>query len=332
MHALRLTGITLMAALAAAAPAAAQSPSPTPVVPVPTVEPAPAAVPGKLTANVRGGLKSDGRRYVVSGDRVKVKGRLRPALAGQRVQVKLTQAGGTRRTREVETDGAGRFALPLRIKGTGRVSIHAVHEGSGRIKRAESERTKLRALKATSLDWGSDGPLARLFQRELRQMRFSVPRTGVYDDATGRAVMAYRKVNGLPRSYSPSGRIVRRVLAGKGAYEARWPELGKHVEADLSQQTLALVDGDEVELVLHTSSGAPATPTVRGTYRFYMQTIGTNSKGMVHSSYFIRGYAIHGFASVPPYGASHGCLRIPIPDAYRVFKWIDIGDQIRVVR
>ena len=36
---------------------------------------------------------------------------------------------------------------------------------------------------------------------------------------------------------------------------------------------------------------------------------------MVYSSYFIRGYAIHGYADVPTYAASHGCLRMPIPDA-----------------
>jgi lipoprotein-anchoring transpeptidase ErfK/SrfK len=67
---------------------------------------------------------------------------------------------------------------------------------------------------------------------------------------------------------------------------------------------------------------------VFGTYRFYLQTPGTNSKGMVHSSYFIRGYAIHGYASVPTYPASHGCLRVPIPNAASIFNWIDIGDTI----
>ena len=52
------------------------------------------------------------------------------------------------------------------------------------------------------------------------------------------------------------------------------------------------------------------------------------AKGMVHSSYFIRGYAIHGYASVPNYPASHGCLRVPIPNAAQIFNWVDIGDPI----
>ena len=54
-----------------------------------------------------------------------------------------------------------------------------------------------------------------------------------------------------------------------------------------------------------------------GSFRVYMKTPGTNAKGMVDSNYFIRGYAIHGYVDVPAFNASHGCLRIPIPDAAR---------------
>ena len=43
---------------------------------------------------------------------------------------------------------------------------------------------------------------------------------------------------------------------------------------------------------------------------------------MVHSSYFIGGYAIHGYVDVPPYAASHGCLRVPIPSAWSIFTWV----------
>ena len=47
--------------------------------------------------------------------------------------------------------------------------------------------------------------------------------------------------------------------------------------------------------------------------RLHARTPGTNAKGMVDSNYFIRGYAIHGYADVPVYNASHGCLRDPGP-------------------
>ncbi|TMK38355.1 MAG: L,D-transpeptidase, partial [Actinobacteria bacterium] len=74
----------------------------------------------------------------------------------------------------------------------------------------------------------------------------------------------------------------------------------------------------------------PSTPTVIGHFRVYTKDPGTNSEGMVDSNYFIAGYAIHGYADVPTYAASHGCLRIPIPNAAAVFAWVKVGDPVDV--
>jgi lipoprotein-anchoring transpeptidase ErfK/SrfK len=61
-----------------------------------------------------------------------------------------------------------------------------------------------------------------------------------------------------------------------------------------------------------------------------MSQPGLNNKEMYYSQYFIRGYAIHGYKSVPTYNASHGCLRVPIPDAVSIYNWIKLGDRIDV--
>jgi lipoprotein-anchoring transpeptidase ErfK/SrfK len=53
---------------------------------------------------------------------------------------------------------------------------------------------------------------------------------------------------------------------------------------------------------------------------------------MYYSNYFIGGYAIHGYESVPDYAASHGCIRIPIPSAISVYRWISLGNPIYVYR
>ena len=168
----------------------------------------------------------------------------------------------------------------------------------------------------------------RLLQRGLARLRYVVPRNGSFDAATGRAVMAFRKVNGMSRRYDADRAVIEKVLAGKGAFKVRHPDAGHHVEADISRQVLALIDGGKVVATYHTSTGAPATPTVIGSFRVYLKTPGTNAKGMVHSSYFIRGYAIHGYVDVPAFNASHGCLRIPIPDALRVYNWLRHGDRV----
>ena len=141
--------------------------------------------------------------------------------------------------------------------------------------------------------------------------------------------MAFRKVNRMARRYDADRRVIEKVLAGKGAFKPRFPNAGRHVEADISRQVLALIDGRQGRGDLpHVHAARPATPTIIGTFRVYLKTPGTNAKGMVHSNYFIRGYAIHGYIDVPAFNASHGCLRVPIPDAWRIFSWLRIGDRV----
>ncbi|HSD80985.1 MAG TPA: L,D-transpeptidase, partial [Solirubrobacteraceae bacterium] len=96
------------------------------------------------------------------------------------------------------------------------------------------------------------------------------------------------------------------------------------------RQVLVLARGGRAERIYPMSSGKPSTPTIVGHIRVYMKTAGTNALGMVDSNYFIRGYAIHGYHDVPTYAASHGCLRVPIPDAPAIFAWVGLGDRVDV--
>ncbi len=145
-----------------------------------------------------------------------------------------------------------------------------------------------------------------------------------------RAVLAFRKVAGLARTTAADSGLFKAVLAGKGTFRVRHPEHGKHVEADLSRQVVALIRGSRVERIYPASSGKPSTPTIQGSFRVYSKLPGFNAKAMYYSNFFIRGFAIHGYASVPVFAASHGCLRIPNPDAVSVFRWIKIGDIVDV--
>jgi lipoprotein-anchoring transpeptidase ErfK/SrfK len=124
--------------------------------------------------------------------------------------------------------------------------------------------------------------------------------------------------------------VLRGLLAGRGTFKAKHPEHGKHVEADLSRQVLVLLNGARVHRIYTVSSGKPSTPTVLGRFKVYSKTIGTNSHGMVNTSYFIGGYAIHGYAEVPAFPASHGCLRVPIPSSLSIYRWLRIGDRVDV--
>jgi lipoprotein-anchoring transpeptidase ErfK/SrfK len=152
--------------------------------------------------------------------------------------------------------------------------------------------------------------------------------TGYYDDGTARAVLAFRKTNDMSRDGYATHEVYAKLMRHRGAFGLRYPKAGKHVEFDWSRQVLTLAKNGKPYRTYHTSSGKSSTPTVFGTYHFYLQTPGTNAKGMVDSSYFIGGYAIHGYADVPAYPASHGCLRVPIPNALQIYNWVDIGDPI----
>jgi lipoprotein-anchoring transpeptidase ErfK/SrfK len=143
-------------------------------------------------------------------------------------------------------------------------------------------------------------------------------------------VLAFRKVTGMTRTNVATGGVFSRLARGGGRFRVRFPSHGRHVEADLSRQVIALIRGSKVERIYPMSSGAPATPTVRGSFRVYLKSPGYNAKAMYFSSYFIRGYAIHGYASVPVFPASHGCVRVPIPDAVSIYGWLRGGDRVDV--
>jgi peptidoglycan hydrolase-like protein with peptidoglycan-binding domain len=169
-----------------------------------------------------------------------------------------------------------------------------------------------------------------MLQRQLALRRYEVPINGVFDEATGRAVLAFRKIVGLQRAETANAGIFQRLRDGAGYYTVRYPRDGSHVEANLTKQVLVEVQHGRVRRIYTMSSGKPSTPTVLGHFQVYMKTPGTNSEGMVDSNYFIRGYAIHGYAEVPVYAASHGCLRIPIPDAPQVYAWVQVGYWVDV--
>jgi hypothetical protein len=223
----------------------------------------------------------------------------------------------------------GAFALTIRRKTPGTYAVRAVHARTAALGYARARSTRVHVLGA-DLGWGHGGAAVRLLQRGLRALHYPAPRSGVYDAATSRAVMAWRKVTHRARLYTANRGVLLAVLAGQGAWKVRHPHAGRHVEADISLQVLALVDGSHVVRIQHMSSGKPSTPTVIGRFQVYRKSPGTNSEGMVDSNYFIRGYAIHGYASVPTYNASHGCLRVPIPDAATIYRWVHIGDLVYV--
>ena len=310
------------------AAASAQDPAPPPAAPPPPA-PAPAPVVPKLALQVERALPVGHDLVVLRKHAYRLRGTMTPAVAGQRVELAIHRNGKRIRTVRTAVRPDGTFSRRMPAGRRGRFSVRVLHAASPELGAARGPKVSVDVVEPRAAQ-GARGPLVKLLQRSLARLHYAVPINGSFDAATGRAVMAFRKVNGMSRRYDADRRVIETAVSGKGAFKVRHRDAGHHVEADLSRQVLALIDGDKVVATYHTSSGAPATPTVIGSYRVYLKTPGTNAKGMVHSSYFIRGYAIHGYVDVPAFNASHGCLRVPIPDATRIFNWIRMGDRVIV--
>jgi hypothetical protein len=319
--------IALLSGLAAAAllpgSALAQAPAGAPA-PVPPAAPAPP--PPTLTVAVE--RTAGAPAAALAGTRLRVRGVVSAFAPGQTVTVRFLRGGRRVAARRIAVQpaagGTGQVVLGHRAGRVGRLEVRAELDGGARAAARTVDVLPRR------VGPGSGQTAVRALQRRLKALGYVVGRRGRYDGRTARAVVALRKVTGMARTGPASTAVMRRIARGGGRFRVRRPEHGRHVEADLSRQVLALIDRGRVLRIYPTSSGAPATPTVRGSFRVYLKTPGTNANGMVHSSYFIGGYAIHGYPSVPVFNASHGCLRVPVPDAMPIFRWVRRGTRVDV--
>jgi peptidoglycan hydrolase-like protein with peptidoglycan-binding domain len=275
-----------------------------------------------------------GDRLALAGQPWRVRVVMQPWVEGQTATVRFYRHGHKLRAVNVNlqvspTGKSGMALVAFKTSVAGRIEVRASHLATPTAPQlvARAVRVNVAALHARP---GARGPAVRLLQQRLAAKGYVVGQRGLFDDRTARAVLAFRKVTGMARSTAADTGLFKAVLAGKGTFKVRHPEHGKHVEADLSRQVVALVRGSRVERIYPASSGKPSTPTIQGSFRVYSKTPGFNAKGMYFSNYFIRGFAIHGYFQVPVFAASHGCLRIPNPDAVSVFRWIKTGDIVDV--
>ena len=73
---------------------------------------------------------------------------------------------------------------------------------------------------------GQSNALVKLLQRSLARLHYAVPSGGTYDAATGRAVMAFRKVNFMARRYDADGAVIRRRWPARAASTSATPTPG----------------------------------------------------------------------------------------------------------
>ena len=288
--------------------------------------------PARISVKLKG---LDGGRVDV-GDRVRAIGKVRPFVGGQRVEIRLGRQGDvveskTPFVRRVRGKSYGRVKLrskPLEKAGKYRVRVSKEPTAQQAGASAKSKRFRLRF---PDLDPGDSGSAVAVFNDLLRKRGYYAPNGRSYSSGTERAVMAFRKVNGMARNFQATPGIFEKLAAGKGSFKLRYPNAGRHVEVDISRQVMVLAGRNgKPQHTFHVSTGTIATPSDQGGYRFYRREPGYNNVGMYYSVYYNGGEAIHGYHSVPPHPASHGCIRNPIPNSVFIYNWVELGMKIWV--
>ena len=137
---------------------------------------------------------------------------------------------------------------------------------------------------------------------------------GAMGSMTSHAVTAFQKAEGLGRTGEfDTATIERLPLAGRP--QARTGS-GDVLEVDLQRQILLVVSDGAVSWVFDIATGAAATPTPVGEFVTYNEIDGFRHAPLgtlYRPKYFNGGIALHGFTSVPPEPASHGCVRLTYP-------------------
>lgn len=212
--------------------------------------------------------------------------------------------------------------------------------------------TLLPPLPGGSLGPGARGDVVRAYQQRLADVHFDPgPVDGRYSGATVYAVQALQKVLGLPRSGRLGTEEATRLALFQYPQPLQPTGEANRTEIDITKQVLTLYENHQVRLITTISTGAGElycystprnnptrrvceyanTPSGRFTYTRYIDGWDKSPLGQLYKPfYFNGGIAVHGYLSVPPQPASHGCTRIPMHIAEYFHTLVRKGDPVYV--
>lgn len=182
-----------------------------------------------------------------------------------------------------------------------------------------------------------------LQQRLIALHYFDVAATdGVFGQSTYHAVIAFQKVQGLPRD-GIVGPATRARLARPYVPAPRYPLATESLEVNLSRQVVYYIRNGTIQGIIDASTGSGAryysqgrwarAITPAGRFSIYSRYNGWQAGplgSLYRPNYFYGGYAVHGMTSVPAYPASHGCVRITVPAMDRMWPSLSPGMSVAI--
>jgi hypothetical protein len=156
--------------------------------------------------------------------------------------------------------------------------------------------------------------------------------TAELDYATSQSLLAFEAWNGLERDGALTAVSFERILRATRP-TPRHDGPGRAVEIYRNLGVLLLVENGRVVRAVHTSTGIGGR-TPAGSFHVYRKEQLSWSVPfkvwMPWASYFVGGIAMHSYPYVPAYPASHGCVRLPSPEALRVYTFAVQGTPVYV--
>ena len=189
------------------------------------------------------------------------------------------------------------------------------------------------------LEAGAQGPQVEVIQTALEDRGYWVgPIDGIYGQLTEQAIFAVQKQRGLLLD-GIVGPEVRAALGNPQAPNVR-SDSGTVWEVDKTNQLLHLVRDGEAVWTWNTSTGTEdyytyegrryKADTPNGRWDVYREIDGWRESHLgelYRPKYFhTDGIAVHGYTEVPPYPASHGCVRVTI----EAMDWIWESDVMPI--
>jgi N-acetylmuramoyl-L-alanine amidase len=274
-------------------------------------------VPKLVTALVGGGAR--GSHYFFTA-------RLAPSTAGV-LAVKITRGS----VAVVDRTFAGRVRIKL---DTRRLATYLIHTA---VVPKEGYAATARSLRANvvlpRLALGTSSSAVAQLGDQLRRLHYAAPYGVTFDGRMLDAVYAFQKVQGIARTGAVDSRFWR-ALGKPHVPLPRYASPATHLEINKGLQVLYVVRGSRVALIVPVSTaGLPGTFTPIGRFAIYRKVGGFDSSplGTLYDPmYFTGGYAIHGNPSVPPYPASHGCVRVPMWVAPHLYATNPYGETVYV--
>jgi lipoprotein-anchoring transpeptidase ErfK/SrfK len=303
------------------------------VIPVRIANPGPfhvawlrAASP-EVTVRIRPRLTAQLLGSHVAGAPLRLVAFVEPAIAG-RVRVQVVRGGQVGFDRSYP--GQARVSLGTKAAGTLRVRVTMLPKPGYEPLSRELSTT----LRPPDLSLGVASPAVTEFARRLAGLHYAVPSfSSTFSDDLVQSVYAFQKVQGLERTGAVDATFWSR-LEHPRIPQPRYVEPENHIEIDKTHQVLYVVRSGKIALISPVSTaGIAGYYTPEGRFAIYRKVVGYDPSPLgvlLNPMYFVGGYAIHGNPSVPPYPASHGCVRVPNFVIYRLFSSEPYGETVYV--